>query len=153
MSFKIEHGDLFEHSAEALGHGVNCHGIAGGGVAKIMSEKYPKSIQVYQLWCKGEDPFSQSWTAHPGSALLVQDKGKWILHCASQYHPGPDAREGWLHASLTRGLRLLDDKDIKTVAVPLIGGGIGGIDPARAVEIIQEVAELSPLDVTLVLPE
>jgi O-acetyl-ADP-ribose deacetylase (regulator of RNase III) len=74
-----------------------------------------------------------------------------IIHCASQDRPGPSATEEWLRSSLTTGLDLAVEHGISSVALPLIGGGIGGLDPAAAERIIREVAEASPVAVTLVL--
>ena len=145
MSFTHEIGDLFAHPAEAIAHGVNCKGVAGAGVAAAMKLQHPNAIHQYQVLARrGELP--------PGAAMICpQGPGdKTIIHCASQDHPGANATEEWLRSSLTVGLELALGHGIRSVALPLIGGGIGGLDPARAAAIIREVAEESPVAVTLV---
>lgn len=146
MSFAVEYGDLFNHSAEALAHGVNCVGVAGAGVAKIMAQRFPDAILQYQTLARRGD-------LQPGGAMLCPAYGDRpaILHCASQNRPGPDARPEWLRSSLTQGLDLAHKNGIASVALPLIGGGIGGLAPAEAQRIIREVSEASPVAVTLVL--
>lgn len=146
MSFVIEHGDLFAHPAEALAHGVNCRGYVGG-LASAMADRYASAMLKYsQAAYRGD--------LRPGQALLTSDRsGRVIIHCASQREPGPDATEQWLRESLTAGLEQADEHGIASVAVPLIGGGIGGLDPAVAEQAIREVAEASPVAVTLVLPQ
>lgn len=143
MSFTAEVGDLFAHPAQALAHGVNCKGIAGAGVAGIMARRYPNAIHQYKV-------LAQRGDLPPGSALITKDGGRTIIHCASQNFPGADAREEWLRTSLTTGLDLAVDHGIHSVALPLIGGGIGGLDPTLAEQIIREVSEESPISVTLV---
>lgn len=144
MSFIAETGDLFAHPAQALAHGVNCQGIVGG-LASIMANEYPDAMTQYVLACRNGE-------LAPGAALLTRDAGKdrVVIHCASQNLPGPDARLEWLRDSLTTGLDLAAKHGITSVALPLIGGGIGGLDPAVAERAIREVAESSPIEVTLV---
>lgn len=150
MSFTKEIGDLFTHPAEALAHGVNCIGVAGAGVAGIMADRYPDAITKYVI-------LARNGQLQPGSAMFTRNvgrdpgPGRAIIHCASQNQPGPDARPDWLRSSLTAGLDLAHKEGIASVAVPLIGGGIGGLDPQTAEQIIQEVAEASPVAVTLVV--
>ncbi len=145
MSFTVETGDLFAHPALALAHGVNCQGVTGG-LASVMADRYPDAMTKYVIAARNGE-------LAPGSALLTRNEGRdrVIIHCASQNQPGPDATEQWLRSSLTAGLNLAHAHGIASVALPLIGGGIGGLDPAVAEQIIREVAEVSPVAVTLVL--
>lgn len=145
MSFTVETGDLFAHPAEALAHGVNCIGVVGG-LASMMANHYPDALTKYVILARNGE-------LAPGSALFTRNVGKdrAIIHCASQNQPGPDATEEWLRSSLTQGLDLARKQGIGSVALPLIGGGIGGLDPTVAEQIIREVAEASPVAVTLVL--
>ncbi|BBX82220.1 macro domain-containing protein [Mycolicibacterium aubagnense] len=146
MSFTKEAGDLFAHPAEALAHGVNCIGVAGAGVAAIMARRYPNAINQYQVIARRGDL--------PAGGAMICTGGpgdRPIIHCASQHYPGPNASEEWLRSSLRVGLSLAVEHGIKSVALPLIGGGIGGLDPAVAERIIREVCESSPVAVTLVV--
>lgn len=146
MSFTAETGDLFAHPSEALAHGVNCRGVAGAGVAAAMKQRHPSAIYQYEVIARRGD-------LQPGGAMICPGGlgERTIIHCASQNQPGPDATESWLRSSLTQGLDLARKQGIASVALPLIGGGIGGLDPAVAEQIIREVAEVSPVAVTLVL--
>jgi O-acetyl-ADP-ribose deacetylase (regulator of RNase III) len=148
MSFTKETGDLFAHPAEAIAHGVNCFGVTGGLASKV-ADRYPDAITQYRI-------LANQGHITPGSAMFTRNQGREvgpgraIIHCASQEYPGADATEEWLRSSLTQGLDLARKQEITSVAVPLIGGGIGGLDPAVAEQIIREVAEASPVAVTLV---
>lgn len=144
MSFTKETGDLFANPAQALAHGVNCQGVTGG-LASVMFDRYYDAMLQYRVLA------SQGYIT-PGSAVLTHDsiKDRAIIHCASQNVPGADATEEWLCSSLTQGLDLAHKQGIESVALPLIGGGIGGLHLAAAEKIIREVAEKSPVTVTLV---
>nr|WP_255525528.1 macro domain-containing protein [Mycolicibacterium sp. BK634] len=137
---------MFTHPAQALAHGVNCRGVAGAGVALLMKRRYPNAIQQYQILARRGDLL-------PGSALITPGGpgDRPIIHCASQDRPGPDAKVEWLRSSLDAGLSLASQHSITSVALPLIGGGIGGLEQAEAERVIREVAEVSHIDVTLVM--
>lgn len=146
MNFTKEIGDLFAHPAEALAHGVNCQGVAGAGVAGLMARHYPNAIAQYKVLARRGDL--------PAGGAMICPGGpgdRTIIHCASQYYPGPDAREEWVRSSVAVGLSLAVEHGISSVALPLIGGGIGGLNPAVAERAIREAAEASPVAVTLVL--
>lgn len=147
MSFTKLTGDLFSHPSQALAHGVNCIGVAGAGVAAEMKRRYPKAIAEY------ESASRNNYLLLGGALLSDADPsdGKFVIHCASQYRPGADARADALRSSLELGLNLAADAGVTSVALPLIGGGIGGLDPDLCEQIIREVAESSPIAVTLVL--
>lgn len=148
MSFSIEYGNLFDHPAEALAHGVNCLGVAGAGIILEMKRRYPEAIRQYQQ--KALQGKLLPGTAMFSSALPER---RFIIHCASQHRPGPDARVQWLQSSLVDGLQMLELHYIPRLALPLIGGGIGGLEPEVAEHTIRSVAELSRVEVTLVLPK
>lgn len=145
MSFTVAYGDVFAHPAEALAHGVNCKGVTGG-LASAVADRYPDAMTQYVL-------AARAGKLEPGQALLTRNRGaRVVIHCASQRNPGADARLMWLAASLNDGLAQAQASGISSVVLPLIGGGIGGLDPAAAEKTIRDVSELYPLAVTLVLP-
>ena len=150
MSFRVEYGDLFAAPPDmAVLHGVNCGGVMGAGVAREIRRRYPEASDTYQSACR-------MGRLHPGDALGVYDRaaGRYVVHCASQDRPGPRATEQWLVSSVSAGLQYAEKWGASGAALPLIGGGIGGIAPERAEELIGEVAGESPLDVVLVkLPQ
>jgi O-acetyl-ADP-ribose deacetylase (regulator of RNase III) len=45
-------GDLLEAKELVIGHQVNCLGIMGGGLARLIKERYPVVFDEYSLLCK-----------------------------------------------------------------------------------------------------
>ncbi|WCF11687.1 macro domain-containing protein (plasmid) [Paenibacillus thiaminolyticus] len=45
-------GDLLEAKEMVIGHQVNCLGVMGGGLAKLIKEKYPSVFNKYDALCK-----------------------------------------------------------------------------------------------------
>lgn len=75
----------------------------------------------------------------PGDVQIIEaEDGLDIANLASQRNPGPDATVEALVTSLAALLRDELPYDVDEVRVPLIGGGIGGIDPDIAERVIIE---------------
>ena len=44
-------GNLFDSGYHAIGHGVNCRGIMGAGIAVEFKDRFPKNYQEYVTKC------------------------------------------------------------------------------------------------------
>lgn len=131
--------DIFEHTegvTTVIAHGVNVRGLMGAGFAKLIADRYPHVRQRYSLACACE-------MLAPGQAqILKAERGVLVANIASQERPGRDARESWLRSGLeSMYLQLEQNPNIYNVKLPLIGAGIGGLDPVRAADIIRGVAD------------
>jgi O-acetyl-ADP-ribose deacetylase (regulator of RNase III) len=129
-------GDLFTTTAKVIGHGVNCKGLMGAGIAKTFREKFPANYRYYNMVCH-----AATGNLQPGGYVLYHEDGKMIFNFASQNDPGADASYHWLFSSLFLGAARLNDRksDLadygNVIAIPEIGCGIGGLEwyPTRRV--------------------
>lgn len=144
-------GDIFGniaedvHAATVIAHGVNIRGVMGG-FAGLIDAKLPVDAEQYRQACV-------SGSVSPGDVLITgandapEGPNLWVAHVVSQREPGPDARVEWLISGLNRMYSQLthdiEDQEMGEIVVrlPLIGGGIGGIDPLVAAAIIRTAAE------------
>lgn len=128
-------GDLFSVTEGLIAHGVNCQGVMGSGVAKIVREKYPHVFDQY---------FKRTVTANTSSCLLgtvqfvsTSDKDIFtgpslvIANCFTQDFYGTNKRHVNYEAVakcfevLNLRSKLYTDKLIN---IPKIGAGLGGGD-------------------------
>lgn len=125
-------GDLFTSTAPALGHGVNCAGVMGAGIAKTFREKYVHNYENYRAACLAGQ-------LKPGEVHVNYENEKYILNLASQNTPGRDARYEWLFqsalAAATGAVRIGIDR----IAIPEIGCGIGGLEWDKAAQTLLTV--------------
>jgi O-acetyl-ADP-ribose deacetylase (regulator of RNase III) len=52
MAMTMVTGDLFELGLPAIGHGCNCVGSMGAGIAKEFRRRYPRMYQEYRQRCQ-----------------------------------------------------------------------------------------------------
>lgn len=120
---EIIEGDLFAVPARAIGHGVNCKGVMGAGIARPIREKFPEMYEAYKEECK-------SGRLKPGGVFPWYEEASdlWIYNMASQDKPGPDARLTWLAEAAASTLEHASKQGIYAVNIPQIGCGIGGLE-------------------------
>lgn len=135
-------GNLFDSESAYLGHGVNCQGMMGAGIAKQFRDLFPVNYRVYKRACS-------DGSLKPGKALVIPVKDwdynlRLIVNFASQNQPGPDATYEWLLSSLTSFAKRASEPDRMTrfggiIAIPEIGCGIGGLVWDDAVTLVAAV--------------
>lgn len=139
------HQDIFESKADALVNPVNCVGVMGGGLAKEFRLRYPRMNEAYQEACaRGEVKVGKMWQWWQPPII---SQGRWIINFPTK----DDWREPSKLAYIGNGLRdltrVVSDLELKSIAVPALGCGLGGLDWATvAPMIINAVSGLCELE-------
>lgn len=138
-------GNIFDTELAVIGHGVNCRGKMGAGIAKTVREIYPVTYLVYNKACN-------TIGLEGGDMLpVLNPDGRWILNMASQYKEGRNADLEFLEDSLASSFVWCEENGFDAFALPEIGCGIGGLDwDTEVLPLMEEYAEKHP-DVTLEL--
>jgi O-acetyl-ADP-ribose deacetylase (regulator of RNase III) len=111
-------GNLFHSEAPFIGHGVNCRGKMGSGIAVQFRIRYPEMYEQYKAQCER----GIFW---PGEVFTWAAPDVTVLNISSQHEPGANARLDYLVSGLYKALLVADRK---VLAIPRIGCGIGGLD-------------------------
>ena len=124
MTVKIfRDADIFEVEAEALSHGCNTQG-ATGGLAGAVFSRYPEMKKSYHYRCERGLVF-------PGEAFIYEtglsDSFSYIYNLFTQIMPGANADMELIRLSLEFMLEHMKENDVKSVNIPQIGCGIGGL--------------------------
>ncbi len=138
----IKHGDVFTTDATYIGHGVNCVGLMGAGIAKTVREQFPQVYAEYKYLCDTK-------YLRPGAVFCYPENGKVIVNLATQDKPGPDARYNAVFCSLYSFSSMASKpekiaKNGNIIAIPQIGAGIGGLEWDKVEKIIQTIEYLIP---------
>ena len=129
---------------EAFGHGCNCEGVMGGLAAKV-EQRWPALAADYRAACR-----AGTFTVGGVLPWLDEETGVWIYNLATQQHPGADARLDAIADSVRAALSHARDHGIRTIHLPRIGAGIGGLD-WDDVRATLETADGEAADVDLVV--
>jgi O-acetyl-ADP-ribose deacetylase (regulator of RNase III) len=125
MPIEFVTGNLFVNrvKAEALAHGCNCAGSMGAGIAVGFKERYPKMFEEFKRRCKARPP---EFTL--GDVFLWREDGKpAVFNLATQPRPGRGATYPIVEAALKALRTAADEAGIRSIAMPRIAAGYGGL--------------------------
>jgi O-acetyl-ADP-ribose deacetylase (regulator of RNase III) len=143
-------GNLLEAPAEALVNTVNEVGVLGKGIALQFRETFPDSARAYEEACKREE-------VKVGRVLLTETNDltghRWIIHFPTKKHWRNPSRMEWIHEGLRDLVRVVRAKGIRSLALPPLGCGSGGLEWTQVRrEIEGAFAELPNVDVLVYEP-
>jgi O-acetyl-ADP-ribose deacetylase (regulator of RNase III) len=122
MGYLLKQGDLFASTDALIAHGVNCQGVMGSGVAKIIKERFPKAFDDYRrAWKVGKTL---------GDVEVTELEDVKIAHLFTQQNFGNDGAKYVSYEAVRSCFKKLNyycsRYRVKTVAMPKIGAGLGG---------------------------
>ncbi|UDL16399.1 ADP-ribosyltransferase [Microbacterium phage Zooman] len=141
-------GDIFTTEARGIGHGVNLMGQMGAGIAAQFSARLPAMYEEYKDICA-------RGALAPGDVHVwdfpveAGQPSRHIFNISSQVAPGANAHYSLILKGVGRALRRADALGIGTLALPRIGGKIGGLEDTKVEGILHALAELYETDIEL----
>lgn len=139
-------GDLFTEDVEAIVNTVNCVGVMGRGIALQFKKTYPENFKVYAAACKRKE-------VEPGRMFVFETgqlmNPQYIINFPTKRHWRGKSRMEDIEAGLVALVEVIQDRGIRSIAVPPLGAGLGGLD-WRAVKSRIE-AHLAPLEAVHVM--
>lgn len=143
-------GDLFRSNAEALVNPVNCVGIMGKGLAAQFKKIFPGNFASYKRAC-------ESGSLRPGRVLIYKRTQsahpRYIVNLPTKRHWKGKSRAGDIEVSLYSLVSDITDLGIRSVAIPPLGCGHGGLDWKIVKPLIESIFQsLKNVDVKLYPP-
>jgi O-acetyl-ADP-ribose deacetylase (regulator of RNase III) len=118
-------GDILNVQAEALVNTVNCVGIMGRGVALQFKEAFPANFKAYQSACTRGD-------VQPGRMFVFEtgfvSDPKFIINFPTKRHWRGKSRLDDIDAGLEDLVRIIRSNRIRSIAIPPLGSGLGGLN-------------------------
>jgi O-acetyl-ADP-ribose deacetylase (regulator of RNase III) len=114
-------GNMLESSAEALVNTVNCEGVMGKGIAYQFKLRYPENNKAYEKACK-------SGQLRIGNVFCYKENGKIILNFPTKNKWREKSRIEYIKSGIDSLIKLIDEMKIKSVAIPPLGSGNGGLN-------------------------
>lgn len=117
-------GNLLDADAEALVNTVNTVGVMGKGIALMFKERFPANMKAYADACKRNQ-------VNTGE-MFVTDTGelmgpRWIVNFPTKQHWRSASKMEWIDAGLQDLRRFIKENHVKSIAVPPLGAGNGGL--------------------------
>ena len=135
MTIELRTGDILSRDldVEALVNTVNCVGIMGRGIALQFKNAFPDNFKAYAAACKRQE-------VQPGR-MFVFETGrltpKYIINFPTKRHWRGKSRIEDIQSGLDALVREIRSRNIRSIAVPPLGSGLGGLEWSRVRPLIK----------------
>lgn len=121
-------GDMLKANAEALVNTVNCDGFMGRGIAAQFRRAFPANFTAYERACKrGEVQPGRMLIVDLGADLGSDRAPRWIVNFPTKRHWRGRSRLEDIEAGLAALVADLRRLGIRSIAIPPLGCGLGGL--------------------------
>jgi O-acetyl-ADP-ribose deacetylase (regulator of RNase III) len=142
-------GNILESDAQALVNTVNIMGVMGKGIALQFKNAFPNNFRAYQVACKnkeisvGELFVTKDCNLNSGEKLIINFPTKKDWRKPSEYT--------FIEDGLDDFLKVIEKYQIKSVAIPPLGAGNGGLEWEKVKRIINQ--KLGSIDMDILVYE
>ena len=123
LEFKT--GDILAEDTEALVNTVNCVGIMGRGIALQFKKAFPENFRVYAEACKRNEVL-------PGRMFVFETdrltNPRYIVNFPTKRHWRGNSRMEDVEAGLRNLADVIQERNIRSIAIPPLASGLGGLE-------------------------
>lgn len=143
-------GDILKEDAEALVNTVNCVGAMGRGIALQFKKAFPDNFRAYSRACGREE-------VRPGRMFVFETNGltppKYIINFPTKRHWRGKSRMEDIESGLKSLAEEIRNRNIRSIAIPPLGSGLGGLDWEEVRRRIEEsLADLTGVRIVVFEP-
>jgi O-acetyl-ADP-ribose deacetylase (regulator of RNase III) len=144
-------GDILEAPAEALVNTVNCVGVMGRGIALQFKTTFPENYKQYAKACKNQE-------VQPGRMFVTStgllEGPRFIINFPTKRHWRGKSRIEDIESGLADLAQVIAELNIKSIALPPLGCGLGGLSwPLVKSKIEEKLAQLDNVQILLFAPD
>lgn len=136
-----KHDDIFNANAEALVNTVNCVGVMGRGIALQFKKRFPENFAEYEKACKQNEVVPGKMFVHSTGSMI---NPRFVINFPTKRHWRGSSRLEDIEAGLIALKNVIIQNNIKSIAIPPLGCGLGGLDWS----IVKSKIELALNDLT-----
>lgn len=118
-------GDILRADVEALVNTVNCVGVMGRGIALQFKNTFPDNFKAYEAACLRDE-------VQPGRMFVFERRSltspKFIINFPTKRHWRGKSRIEDIDAGLVALTQEIQHRKIRSIAIPPLGSGLGGLE-------------------------
>ncbi len=147
---RVKTGDILAEDAEALVNTINCVGVMGRGIALQFKKAFPENFRAYAEACeRGE--------VRPGRMFVFDTlqltNPRYIINFPTKRHWRGNSRIEDIQAGLTDLVVAVREREIRSIAVPPLGSGLGDLEWSDVRPLIEKALHgFNDLDVVIFEP-
>jgi O-acetyl-ADP-ribose deacetylase (regulator of RNase III) len=143
-------GNLLDAKTEAFVNTVNTVGVMGKGIALMFKERFPDNFKRYSEACKAKEVRVGKMFVTTTQEL---DGPRWIINFPTKQHWRSPSKMAWITEGLEDLHRVIRENRIKSIAIPPLGSGNGGLEwNLVRNEIIASLSDLNDVEIVVFEP-
>lgn len=146
---ELTQGNILTADSEALVNTVNCVGVMGKGIALQFKKAFPENFRAYETACRHKK-------IRPGRMFVFETgqiiNPRYVINFPTKRHWRGRSRYEDILSGVRALVEELRNREIRSIAIPPLGCGLGGLDWNRVRGIIEETFSTLP-DVQVLLYE
>lgn len=143
-------GNLWQLDAEALVNTVNTVGVMGKGIALQFKQEFPHNYAMYRDACQKKSLTIGRLLTSTDQSLLLGTRT--IINFPTKQHWRNPSRYEYIEKGLIALCAFLKTTAIRTVAIPALGSGNGGLDWTVVKKMIEKYLSGLPQEITVYEP-
>ena len=143
-------GNLLDAEVEALVNTVNTMGVMGKGIALMFKERFRDNYKAYEAACKAKQVVLGRMFV---TESLELRGARWIINFPTKANWRFASKLQWIESGLQDLRRTILQNGIKSIAIPPLGAGNGGLDWRDVRPLIETaLGDLADVDVLVYEP-
>ena len=142
-------GNIFESSAQAIVNTVNTVGVMGKGIALQFKKAFPTNYKAYLDACKKNEIRIGKLFVCKDSNMLYGEK--LIINFPTKTDWRKPSEYEYIKKGLDNLIEIISEYNIKSIAIPPLGSGNGGLEWVKVKKIIDE--KLQNIDIHIFIYE
>lgn len=143
-------GNILESDAQALVNTVNTQGVMGKGIALQFKRAFPNNFTAYAKACQDNQ-------ISVGKMFVTKDNNidsgeKIIINFPTKNNWRKPSEYNYIEKGLMDLIQVIKDYKIKSIAIPPLGAGNGGLEWERVKKIIERYVSQIDIDIYVYEP-
>ena len=138
---ELTKGDILKADADALVNTVNCVGVMGRGIALQFRKAFPENFKAYKSVCDKKK-------LQPGMMLIYDlnrfQNPRYVVNFPTKRHWKGKSKIEDIESGLEALVKEIADRKIRSIAIPPLGCGLGGLSWNQIKPMIQKAFDAMP---------
>lgn len=153
MAITFKKGDMFNEQVQAVVNTVNCVGVMGKGVALEFKNRWPANFKAYKKLCDTKELAPGQMFVFDTKELFASEGPRYLVNFPTKAHWRSKSKISYVEDGLDALVKAILEHGIKSIAIPPLGCGNGGLDWADVRPlIVSKLEDLQDVEIVIFPP-
>lgn len=136
---EFKKGNIFTTECDVIVNTVNCSGVMGAGIAYEFRLRYPEMFHKYKELCdKKLLTIGKLWLYSLSEDDIFKEKYRRVLNFPTKNFWKLPSKEEYLEKGLVKFVETYKEKNITSIAFPLLGTSKGGLSEDVSMKLMEK---------------